>query len=190
MTNQQDTIYRDRVLKGDTNAFSYFVDTYQQLAFTIAVRIVKNREEAEDIVQEAFIKCYHSLASFKGDAKFSTWLYKIVYHSTLDRVRKNARQIPSEEIEKINYNLIDDVEDALDILEKKEREKIIGAAIETLTNEEQTIITLYYYEDLSLKEIATIVGISTGNVKIKLFRARKQLFEILRCRIELVNKLQ
>ncbi|MCF8715057.1 RNA polymerase sigma factor [Joostella atrarenae] len=185
MTSQKDKEYIKRVLEGNTNAFSYFVDTYQDLAFTVAIRILKNREEAEDVVQDAFIKCYHSLRSFKGDSKFSTWLYRIVYHSALDKCRKNDRNVATIVIEEASYKQLDEVDNALDMLESKERIKVIKDALGKLDTEEQTIITLYYFDDLSIKEIAAIVDISADNVKIKLFRARKKLFKILKNKSEL-----
>lgn len=180
MTSQTDKEYIKRVLDGNTNAFSYFVDTYQNLAFTVAIRVLKDREQAEDVVQDAFIKCYHSLASFKGDSKFSTWLYRIVYHSALDKCRKNDRNILSVTIEEYSYDQVDEVANALDILESEERIKLVKVALERLEAEEQTIVTLYYFDDLSIKEIAEIVEISAENVKIKLFRARKKLFTLLK----------
>ncbi|QLE00441.1 RNA polymerase sigma factor [Galbibacter sp. BG1] len=190
MTNQQDKLYRERVLKGDVDAFSYFVDTYQNLAFTIALRITNNREEAEDTVQEAFLKCFHSLHSFKGDSKFSTWFYRIVYRKALDKVRKNSRQVFTEEISEVDYQLIDEVDDALEILDKKEKKIILNKAIQKLHPEEQTIISLYYFEDLAIKEIATVIGISESNIKIKLFRARKQLFALLQGDLKLINRTE
>src|SRR5690606_17752252 len=104
MTNQTEHNYLKRILRGDIEAFSYFVDTYKHMAFTIAVRIVQNREDAEDIVQESFIKCFHSLGNFKGDSKFSTWLYRIVYHSALDVVRSQKRSLDIQDRKSTRLN--------------------------------------------------------------------------------------
>ena len=107
-------------------------------------------------------------------------MYRIVYHSALDKCRKNDRNILSETIEEYSYDQVDDVANALDILESEERVKLVKDALERLEAEEQTIVTLYYFDDLSIKEIAEVVEISAQNVKIKLFRARKKLFTILK----------
>ena len=81
--HQQDKIYINKVLEGDRNAFAYLVDKYKTMVYSLALRLVKDREEAEEISQDAFIKAYQSLASFKGKAKFSSWLYRIVYNTAI-----------------------------------------------------------------------------------------------------------
>lgn len=188
MTNQTEQTYLNKVKRGDTKAFSYFVDTYQTMAFTIAVRIVKNREDAEDIVQEAFVKCYHSLHLFKGDSKFSTWLYRIVYHTALDAVRKQNRYPSTISIDKVDYSGISEVSGVLDQMFNVQLAAILKAAIEKLNPQQQTIITLYYYDCLSLKEIAEIVAMCLSTVKVNLFRARKNLYVQLKDHVEFQNR--
>lgn len=188
MTSQKEHTYLKRILNGDLEAFSYFVDTYQHLAFTIAVRIVQNREDAEDIVQEAFIKCFHKLSSFKGDSKFSTWLYRIVYHSALDAVRGQKRSLDTQVMEAQDFYGISDITSVLDQLMEQDSNTIIKAAIQTLSPQQQTIITLYYYENQSLKEIAEIITLSLSAVKVNLFRARKNLYLLLKDHVEFENR--
>ena len=86
--HQQDNIYITKVLEGDRNAFAYLVDKYKTMVYSLALRLVKDREEAEEISQDAFIKAYQSLASFKGKAKFSSWLYRIVYNTAISKLRQ------------------------------------------------------------------------------------------------------
>ncbi|WP_369409860.1 RNA polymerase sigma factor [Wocania arenilitoris] len=85
-TNNQ--YYINLVIDGDTNAFSLLVDRYKDLIFTLSLRMMKNREEAEEVSQDTFIKIYKSLHKFKGDSKFSTWIYKVAYNTCLDRLKK------------------------------------------------------------------------------------------------------
>jgi len=86
-----DQHYINLVLQGDANAFSILVDRYKDLVFTLTLRLLKNREEAEEVPQDTFVKVYKSLAKFKGNSKFSTWIYKIIYNTSLDRIKKNKK---------------------------------------------------------------------------------------------------
>jgi RNA polymerase sigma-70 factor (ECF subfamily) len=149
------------------------------MAFTIALRMLKNREEAEEISQDAFLKAYKSLKSFKKKSKFSTWLYKIVYNLCISKLRKKQPDIFSiDEKEEQNYDLPDTTY-KLEDLEYKDKKHYLEKAIEQLNEEEQTIILLFYHEDMSIEEIAKIVNLTISNVKVKLFRGRKRLYEHL-----------
>lgn len=190
MTNQLEHTYLKRIVGGDTEAFSYFVDTYQDMAFTIAVRIVQNKEEAEDIVQEAFIKSFNRLPLFKGESKFSTWLYRIVYHSALDALRRRKRSLDTHSVDLQDFEVVSDVSSVLDQMMEEQTSTIIKSAIQELNPQQQTILTLYYYDCLSINEIAEIVAISLSAVKVNLFRARKRLYELLKNHVEFENRMR
>src|SRR5690606_9336571 len=100
MTTDQEASIINQIIGGDTQAFSVLVDVYKDLVFTLAIRMLKNREEAEEVSQDTFIKIYKALPKFKGDSKFSTWVYKVAYHSCLDRIKKNKRKFSEVEINK------------------------------------------------------------------------------------------
>ena len=184
MTNTKDKLYIDKVIDGDTNAFSYLVDNYKNMIYSLAYKMTKNKEEAEEISQDTFIKAYKNLSNFKGDSKFSTWLYKVAYHATLDAVKKNKRNASTFEINEITYNQIKSVEDILEGIERKERAKILNECLLKLPEEERSIIWMFYYEELSLKEIIEISGLSEANIKVKLHRARKRLLVIVEKTVE------
>lgn len=184
MTNTKDKLYIDKVIDGDTNAFSYLVDNYKNMIYSLAYKMTKNKEEAEEISQDTFIKAYKNLSNFKGDSKFSTWLYKIAYHATLDAVKKNKRNASTFEINEITYNQIKSVENILEGIERKERAKILNECLLKLPEEERSIIWMFYYEELSLKEIIEISGLSEANIKVKLHRARKRLLVIVEKTVE------
>lgn len=176
MEQKNDSWYVERVLKGDTQYFSYFVEKYKDIVFSIAMKVLRNREDAEEMAQESFIKAFKSLHTFKGEAKFSTWLYRITYNNCISEVRKK----------KIKFVSADDVQISdepgemnLDGIPAENRAKYVKAALEKLPEDEYTLILLYYFDDKSVEEIGEITKMTESNVKVKLFRARKKLYAIL-----------
>lgn len=170
----------EQTLKGNTKAFGELVEKYQSFVFTIVIRIVKVREEAEEVAQDTFIKAYESLSSFRGDSKFSSWLYSIAYRKALDALRKSNKHHNLELIEDITEVDCDTIENALSYLEEKERKEVIQNCILSLPEQEAAIITFFYFEELSIKEISKITKLSEDNVKVKLYRSRKKLFTLLK----------
>lgn len=180
MTTNTDHYLVEETLRGNTQAFSELVARYQDFVFTIAIRIVKVREEAEEVAQDSFIKAFEALSSYRGEAKFSSWLYRIVYRKALDYLRKQKRAKVYEVIEEITEGEMEPIENALEFLQMKERTEIIQKCLEQLPEQESAIITFYYFEELSVKEIAEITKLSQDNIKVKLHRSRKKLFELLK----------
>ncbi len=176
MQNKSDEYYISKVLAGETAAFAVLVDRYKTLAYNISLRIVKQPEDAEEITQDSFIKAYRSLRGFKGTSKFSTWLYRIVYNSSITHIRKKQREMPvdSESREMKNHSgLIDD--------DGSQNDEFLASAlkkaVDSLPADEQTMITLYYYENSRIEEIAKVMALSVSNVKVRLYRTRKKLHD-------------
>lgn len=184
MTHTDDQQYIQKVLEGDANAFAFLVDKYRDMVFSLALKITKRREEAEEVAQDSFIKAYKSLQHFKGDAKFSTWLYKITYNNCIDRVKKIARTYHTDTIDEVNENKIKAIEDTLQVIERGERATIIKECMDRLPEDERTILWLFYFEELSLKEIKEVTSFSESNIKVKLHRARKRLLAIVKDKVE------
>lgn len=180
MNHQSDQYYIKQVLEGNTNSYGILVQRYQSLVYTVVYRMVKNKEEAEEIAQDTFVKAYKSLVNYRGESKFSTWLYTIAYRKSLDAIKVKKRFVSTELIEEISEGEIGMVNDALNYLQTKEKKKIIADSILKLPEEEAAIVTLYYFEEKSVKEIKEIVGLTEENIKIKLYRSRKKLYSILR----------
>ncbi|RMA57943.1 RNA polymerase sigma factor [Ulvibacter antarcticus] len=180
MSSTIDQQYVEKTLAGDTMAFGYLVEKYQDFVFTIAVRILKSKEEAEEVAQDSFIKAFESLSSYRGEAKFSSWLYSIVYRKALDSLRKNKKHRGIELIEDITEGTVESIDNALQFLQDEERKKAIRDCIGKLSESEAAIITFYYFEDLSVREISGITELSEENIKVKLFRSRKKLFTLLK----------
>lgn len=179
MEREIDKIYIQRILEGDIEVFSLLVSKYENLVFTICCRVFENREEAEDIAQESFIKCYQSLKQFKGESKFSSWLYTITYNTCMNHLKYKKRQTSVEDIANIADHEIIEQDQIFAKLEQKEQTNLIQQALSKLELDERMIIQLYYYEELPIKEISNILSLKIENIKIKLFRSRKKLFNIL-----------
>jgi RNA polymerase sigma-70 factor (ECF subfamily) len=184
MTTNKDQYYIDQVLEGNTNAFTTLVDLYKDLVFTLALRMLKNREEAEEVAQDTFIKVYKSLQKFKGDSKFSTWIYKVTYNTCLDRLKKNKRHQQVVSIDEFTEKHVKKIDNALENMVEEERLQAIQECIELLPSDDGFLLTLYYFEEQSLAEISSVVGISANHVKVKLFRSRQKLASILKERLE------
>lgn len=167
-----------KVLKGDTSAFGYFVDTYQDMGITIAYRICGNRQDAEDIVQNAFVKAYHNLHTFKLNSKFSTWFYRIVYNTAITESRTTIHNIEFVDYKVVDSDVYSD-DDILDQIEEKEQKRMIDEALSRMPKDEGVILALYYLEENSVKDIALITNLTESNIKVKLHRARKRFADIL-----------
>jgi len=166
-----------QVLSGNTSAFAYFVETYQDMAITIAHRICGNMQDAEDVVQESYLKAYRNLHSFRSESKFSTWLYRIVYNTAITHT--NTRMwMGSQETEIEHASELS--ENRLEInLEEMDRKEVVSDILQRMQKGDALLLTLYYMEDNPVKEIAKITGLNEPNVKVKLFRARKMFKELL-----------
>lgn len=170
------------ILKGNVSAFSYFVETYQDMAKTIAYRVCNNMQDAEDITQDAFVKAFHNLHLFRADSKFSTWFYRIVYNTAITQIRSSFYTANCVDYTEVD-NPVNDF-DILDKIEKNEKEEIINKALEKLPKDSSLILTLFYLNESPIKEVVAITGLSEANVKVKLHRARKQLADVLKGVVE------
>lgn len=179
MASNKDQIYIDKVLNGDTSAYSKLVDHHKDMAFSIALKIVRMHEDAEEITQDAFIKAYQKLSSFRKDSKFSTWLYRIVYNTAISHTRK--RQLESTELTPFtieNYS-VDEISEGFDKMDDQNQKQLVNKLIDQLPALEFTLVNLYYRQELSIDEISGITDLTASNVKVKLYRIRKAMFHKL-----------
>lgn len=184
MSTLNDQHYIDRILQGETNLFAVLVDRYKDMIFTLSLKMVKNREEAEEAAQDTFIKAFNSLNKFKGDSKFSTWIYKISYNTCLDRLKKNKKEDNNISIDEFSSHLVKTMDNALSALVDNERKQAIQNCLNLLPREDNFLLTLFYFEDQNLEEIGKIMNINANNVKVKLFRSRQKLATILKKQLE------
>ncbi|HOZ70674.1 MAG TPA: sigma-70 family RNA polymerase sigma factor [Chitinophagaceae bacterium] len=177
---QNDNELISKVLRGDHLAYAGLVNRYQNYVFTLTLRLVKNREEAEEVAQDVFIKAYKYLADFRGDSKFSTWLYTIVNNTCISFLRKKKLIIHSLDDERVFAKA--DNQDAgfrADGVEQKSRHVMVGEAISRLKPDDASIITLFYKNEQSLEEIAQVLGLEVNTAKVRLHRARARLKELM-----------
>ena len=166
MTIKNDQTYIDSIIKGDTNAFAILVDRYKNMIFTLALKMLKSREEAEEVSQDTFIKAYKNLSKFKGDSKFSTWLYKIGYRTCLDSLKKHKKKYNTDTIDEVTINKIKSTEGILEGIERKERAQVINKCMMNLPEDERSILWMFYFEELSLKEIIEVTNFLKRMLKL------------------------
>ncbi len=177
-TGLNDTEIISKVLSGDHQAYAGLVNRYQNYVFTLALRMVKNREDAEEVAQDIFIKAYKYLAEFRGASKFSSWLYTIVNNTCISFLRKKRLDVHSLDNEKV-FELADNQDSGLrsNMIEQKSRIAMVNQAINLLNPDDATIITLFYKGEQTLDEIAQALGLETNTAKVRLHRARTRLKE-------------
>lgn len=170
-----------QVVEGNTAAFSVLVVRYQRLAFQLAYKLLRQREAAEEVTQDAFLKAYQALPDFKGEAKFSTWLYRIVYTTAISHARR--KQVPvaslSDQEDSVDHQVVDDSRNQLQKLAEQDQKVYLEAALAALPPDESLLITLFYQYEHSVEEISQIVGLTKANIKIKLLRSRRKLYAVL-----------
>ncbi len=179
-TPEEDVVLVQRVLTGQRSAFRSLVERYQNYVFSVALQVIKNREVAEEIAQDVFIKVYNQLGSFEQRSRFSTWLYTIAYRTSLDYARRK----------RLKTNSIDQEDSALQLpdeaaaspsgqLDQADLNDQLKAVLDELKPADALLISLYYFRERSVSEISEITGLTPSNIKTKLFRLREQLRDLL-----------
>lgn len=158
--------------EGDRQALATLIDNHKNIAYSLALRITKDNEEAKDITQQSFLIVLESINKFRDQAKFSTWLYKIVYHEAIRSVKRKHLPIEEELVNSL-------ANESADHLEQKEIKYQLNAAIERLSENERVVILLFYMAEKPIKEINLITGFTKSNIKVLLHRGRKQLKALL-----------
>lgn len=175
-----------RCKTGDRNAFDELIRKYEKKVYNFAYRLCGNHEDAGDIASETFVRLYNSIGSFRGDASFLTWLFRVITNIYLDerkRQKARPRQSLEEMIELEETSLVRQIEDPQpgpeDLLQAGERTDLLQAAIEALPEYQRVMIVLYHTENRSYEEIAELMQLPIGTVKSRLNRARLTLRERL-----------
>lgn len=168
-----------KIIRGNSQAFGVLIDRHQDFVYTIVFRVLKSKEDAEEVTQDVFLKTYEALPNFKMESKFTTWLYTIAYRAAVSKLRKrNMMGFSILESEK-EYQWSDPTENPLGQLEEQDRIDHLRKSINELGSNEAVVLTLYYLKELKIKEIATITGISESNIKVHLHRGRKNLYQAM-----------
>lgn len=174
------------ILKGNKENFRILVEKYQQIVFHIAIGFVHDKEEAEDLTQEVFIRAWQSLDKFRGDSAFSTWLHRVAVNACLNNARKKRGMPVLDRISsffnpeaEIETDVLFRTENPEEIIISKEHSKWLQKALASLPEKQRIAIILSKYDDLPQKEIASIMQLTEGAVEALIQRAKKNLREIL-----------
>ena len=185
MTRQEEAQVIERVLAGDVNAYEELVTKYEKSVYNLALRMTDNAEDAADMAQEAFIKAYNSLSGFRGDSKFSVWLYRIVSNVCLDFLRKQSRRpavslsVEDDDGEEVQMDVPDDSMSPQQMLERQLTREAVREGLSQLPEDYRQILLLRELQGLSYDEIAQALDIGVGTVKSRIFRAREKLCAFL-----------
>ena len=185
MTREQEAAIVRKVLGGDANAFETLVLEYEKNVYNIALRMTGNSEDAADMTQEAFIKAYNSLQAFRGDSKFSVWLYRIVSNVCLDFLRSKNRRptvslsVEDDDGEDTQLDVADESQSPELLLDRKLTRDSVRRGLDSLPPDYRQILLLREMQGLSYDEIAQALGLEVGTVKSRIFRARKKLCTFL-----------
>ncbi len=175
ITEQEENQLIDRILAGEEALYATLVNRYKSYAYTIAFKVVNNRSEAEEAAQDGFIKAFRYLRTFNREAKFSTWLYRIVFNTAVSYKRKNRQQFQSIENSIIEYHERADRE-----MEKDDKQIFVAKAIDKLSDADRVAVQLYYIKEYSLEEVAEMLGQNINTLKVRVHRARQRLADELK----------
>ena len=179
MTRQQEMEYINKVLDGDRSAFEHLVLDNQDKVYSLALKITKNPDDALDAAQEVFLKAYTYLASFRGDSRFSVWLYRLTYNQCLDLVRARKRKpvvsITAQDEDEDDMDFADNRPTPQQLVESRELRLAIAKAVDALPEEQRQVFVLREFNDYDYSAIAEELDINIGTVKSRLARARKKV---------------
>lgn len=170
---ESEAITRSR--SGDQSAFAWIVKEYKHMVYTTAMRVLRHREEAEEVTQDSFVKAYQNLAGYQGGSKFSTWLFSITYRTAISKLR--VRRASTSDLESVPESAAAGTDRSPS--ELPDRRAALEYALARLSPEDAGVVSLFYLHEQNVEEIVTATGLSASNVKVKLHRCRKRLFEIL-----------
>jgi len=177
----------EKIRGGSRYYYTQLIDRYKDRAFTLAVRMLKNREDAEEAAQDAFIRAYNALNKFEGKSQFGTWFYRILYNVCLTRLRKQKDEFQSIDFDdSMEYDVID--RNNINEFEKKDTIDLVKKTINEMPVKYQTILSLFYFQELSHEEISEVTMLPIGTIKTHLFRARTMLQQRLQKEFQLENK--
>lgn len=179
MNKTDDLYYIEAVRNGNVAAFSFLLEKYQNMVYSLALKLLKNAEDAEEMAQDTFVKAYQKLDTYEGKSKFSTWLYSITYNACISELRKRRIQFSSLEDQRFSDQDEMKMHDYFSETKKEDQERYLNIALGKLPEDDQVLVTLYYYENQSMDEISMITGLTVSNIKVKIHRARKRMYSIL-----------
>lgn len=183
---QSDNDILEQIRLGDTRKYSLIVDRHKNQAYALAFRLVGEKREAEELMQDGFVRAFRNLDQFRGDAKFSTWLYRIVYNLCMTRVTRRRSRIDSVDIheEMLDNVFVDEEAGADERMENDEYNRMVAEEIQQLPEKFKSAVTLFYLQEMSYEEMTGVLNLPLGTVKTNLFRGRNLLRERVLSRLK------
>ncbi|OYT15441.1 MAG: RNA polymerase subunit sigma-70 [Bacteroidetes bacterium 4572_77] len=187
MNFQEDQYYIAQIRKGNHAAFASLVKKHKDMVFTICVKIVRKPEDAEELAQDVFMKVFNKLEGFRGDARFSTWLYRIAYNAAISKTRKRRLEVEAIDDFTINNYSVDEIKENLSTIDGDDQQALLKKVMDKLPEDDYLIIKLFYLEELPVVDISEITGLSAANVKVKLHRIRKKMYQQMQKEIRITK---
>jgi RNA polymerase sigma factor (sigma-70 family) len=178
MATEEDSVIIERVKSGNTAAFALLVDRYKDMVNTVSYRIVKNVEDAEEVTQDTFLKAFQKIDSYKGDSKFSTWIYSIAFNASISKTRKKRLEFSDIDTNESDV-FVEGSASQLTLLKEEEQKKYISMALNQMPSDDALLLSLFYLQECSVEEIHEITALSHSNIKVKLHRSRKKFYQQL-----------
>jgi RNA polymerase sigma-70 factor (ECF subfamily) len=178
MKNLSDLEIIKSVRNGNSSDYSIIVDRYKNKGFSLIKRMLKNSMEAEEVLQDCFLKAFRALDSFKAESKFSTWFYRIVYNTALTRLSQKKRKIENEMNSLEQFSALQSKDDYNES-ERKDLSEFINNLVEQLPPKYSSVLNLFYLEGMSCEEISEVMDTSVANVKVLLHRSRNSLKDVM-----------
>lgn len=173
-----DLLLVQRAKENYSPAVAELIDRYKGMVYTIAFKVLKDRDEAEEVAQASFVKAFTKISLFRMDSSFSSWLYRITYNTAISRTREKKRELEYQQ-ETVATVSFEQQARAFSDLEQDDRKRFLNLAMQQLSSDDSLLLILFYYDGKSMEEISQITGYTESNVKVKLYRARKKLHEEL-----------
>lgn len=182
MLSETEELLIDKAVEGDKQAFSALMNLHSRRIFGLAYEMVKDKDLANEVAQESFVKAYLSIKKFRGEAKFSSWLYRIAYRTALDILRQQKKWVSLSDDTQTEKKWKDETE--TNAIESKEA--WVRQCIDNLEPEEAALVKMFYYEKMSLNDISEATGFSLSNTKVKIHRLRNKLKQLLEQKPEII----
>ena len=162
----------EKVRQGNGGAIKALVENHTDMAYSVAFKVLRNKEDAEEVVHDSFIRALDSLADFNRYSRFSTWLYQIVYRSSINRLKKRKEVI---DISQVGLDLLSVPADQWEVLHEADRRTYLSMALAKLDDVDNLVITLFYLDEKPISEICSVLDLGKSAIKMRLLRARKSL---------------
>ncbi len=179
MDRDQEQAWTHAASQGDLVAYGHLVRLHQDMIFSLALTLLKNRQDAEDLSQDVLVKAFRKLPQYRSEAPLKAWLYRITYHEGLNRLKKVRRERSTLEVDDQTPNDHLESTGVLGALDAADKRVLLRHALDQLPTQDQILVQAYYFEDLSIREISSMTGLTESNIKIKLHRSRKILHQVL-----------